>query len=251
MQHPWHDLDPGADAPEKINVVVEIPKGSRNKYELDKESGLYHLSRVLYSPMIYPGDYGFIPQSFYEDGDPLDILILINEPTFVGCIVEVRPVGIFKMLDKGLPDDKILCVPCHNPFFGNIYDLNDVPPHFLMEVAHFFAVYKDLEGSRIVSLGWDSAEVAHRQIAHSLELYREKYGKAKRSASKQVKQAAKQQKKAVKQTVKQGKESAKKTAAKKAATKGTNTAKEATKKASPHQAAKHANRTLSRKSSAS
>jgi len=169
--HPWHDVRPGANIPELVNVIVEIPKGSRNKYELDKETGLYHLSRVLYSPMIYPGDYGFIPRSYYEDGDPLDALVLINEPTFVGCTIEARPVAIFKMLDKGEPDDKILCVPAHNPFFNHISDLKEVPPHFLREVAHFFAVYKDLEGQRTLSLGWSDAAEAKRQIAHGVELY--------------------------------------------------------------------------------
>lgn len=172
MVHPWHDLPTGPKPPEKINVVVEIPKGSRNKYELDKDSGLYCLSRTLYSPMIYPGDYGLIPQTYYEDHDPLDALILLNEPTFVGCIVEVRPVGIFRMLDKGEPDDKVLCVPCGNPYFGNVYNLQDVAPHFLMEVAHFFAVYKDLEGSRTLSLGWEPVETAHRQIHHAMDLYK-------------------------------------------------------------------------------
>jgi len=174
--HPWHDLPPGPNPPEKVNVLVEIPKGSRNKYELDKESGLYSVSRTLYSPMIYPGDYGLIPQTYYEDHDPLDAIVLINEPTFTGCIVEARPVGIFRMLDKGEPDDKILCVPSNNPFFSNIYTLQDVPPHFLREVAHFFAVYKDLEGTRTLSLGWESVEVAHRQILHAINLYREKRG---------------------------------------------------------------------------
>ncbi len=172
--HPWHDLPPGPNPPEKVNVLVEIPKGSRNKYELEKESGLYTLSRTLYSPMIYPGEYGLIPQTYYEDQDPLDAIVLVNEPTFTGCIVEARPVGIFRMLDKGEPDDKILCVPSNNPFFSNIYTLQDVPPHFLKEVAHFFAVYKDLEGSRTLSLGWESVEVAHKQIRHAIQLYAEK-----------------------------------------------------------------------------
>jgi inorganic pyrophosphatase len=172
--HPWHDLPPGPNPPEKVNVLVEIPKGSRNKYELEKESGLYTLSRTLYSPMIYPGEYGLIPQTYYEDHDPLDAIVLVNEPTFTGCIVEARPVGIFRMLDKGEPDDKILCVPSNNPFFSNIYTLQDVPPHFLKEVAHFFAVYKDLEGSRTLSLGWESVEVAHKQIRHAIQLYEEK-----------------------------------------------------------------------------
>lgn len=171
--HPLHDLPPGPHPPERVNVVVEIPKGSRNKYELDKKTGLFTLSRVLYSPMIYPGEYGFIPQTHYEDGDPLDALVLINEPTFTGCIIEARPVGIFRMLDKGEPDDKVLCVPVHNPFFGNITDLGNVPPHFLREVAHFFAVYKDLEGSRTLSLGWEPAPVAQKMVMHSIEMYKD------------------------------------------------------------------------------
>ncbi len=170
--HPWHDLRPGPQSPDIINVVVEIPKGSRNKYELDKESGTYHLSRVLYSPMIYPGDYGFIPRSYYEDGDPLDAIVLINEPTFPGCIIEARPIAIFKMLDKGAPDDKVLCVPAHNPFFNHILDMKDVPPHFLREVAHFFAVYKDLEGQRTLALGWEDAVEAKKQVVHGVDLYR-------------------------------------------------------------------------------
>jgi inorganic pyrophosphatase len=123
--------------------------------------------------MIYPGDYGLIPQTHYDDGDPLDVLVLINEPTFTGCLVEARPVGIFRMLDKGEADDKILCVPRHNPFFSHIRDLKDVPPHFLKEVAHFFAVYKDLEGSRTLTLGWEGVETAHKQIMHSIELYKD------------------------------------------------------------------------------
>jgi inorganic pyrophosphatase len=171
--HPWHDISPGQNIPDALNVIVEIPKGSRNKYELNKESGFYELSRVLYSPMIYPGDYGFIPQTYYDDDDPLDAILLINEPTFVGCLVEARPIGIFKMMDKGQADDKILCVPKHNPFFATTADLKDVPPHFLIEVAHFFAVYKDLEGSRTLSLGWEDANVAHKQIEHGINLYNE------------------------------------------------------------------------------
>ncbi len=173
--HPWHDIPPAHALPDRIHVVVEIPKGSRNKYELNKSTGLYHLSRVLYSPMIYPGDYGFIPQTYYEDHDPLDAIVLINEPTFTGCVVEARPIGIFRMLDQGEPDDKILCVPVHNPFFGNVQDLKDVAPHFLAEVAHFFAVYKDLEGSRTLPLGWDGREVAMKQINHAIELYEKEH----------------------------------------------------------------------------
>ncbi len=171
--HPLHDLPPGPNPPYEINCIVEIPKGSRNKYELEKHTGMFMLDRTLYSPMIYPGDYGLVPQTHYDDGDPLDVLILGNEPTFTGCIVEVRPIGIFRMLDKGDHDDKILCVPVGNPYFKTFHDLIDVPPHFLEEVAHFFTVYKDLEGSRTHPLGWESVDVARKQIMHSIRLYKE------------------------------------------------------------------------------
>ncbi|MCB2155020.1 inorganic diphosphatase [bacterium] len=169
--HPLHDLAPGQNPPELIDVLVEIPKGSRNKYELDKDTGMFRLDRTLFSPMIYPGDYGLIPQTHYDDGDPLDALIICNEPTFTGCIVAARPVGIFRMLDKGANDDKIVCVPAGNPYFGKFRDLKDVPPHYLKEVAHFFSVYKDLEGHRTLSLGWEDVGLAHEQIMHAIKLY--------------------------------------------------------------------------------
>ena len=171
--HPLHDLPPGPNPPHEINVVVEIPKGSRNKYELDKKTGFFKLDRTLYSPMIYPGDYGLVPQTHYDDGDPLDVLILGNDPTFTSCIVEVRPIGIFRMLDKGDHDDKILAVPVSNPYFRNFHDLIDVAPHFLEEVAHFFTVYKDLEGHRTQPLGWEPVDVARKRIMHSIRLYKE------------------------------------------------------------------------------
>src|SRR5678815_6107826 len=115
--HPWHDsyVD-GAMVATAFPVVIEIPKGSKNKYELCKETGLLRLDRVLYSAVHYPGDYGFIPRTLHEDGDPLDILVRINEPTFPGCLIDARPIGVLKMLDRGEPDDKILAVPCHDPF---------------------------------------------------------------------------------------------------------------------------------------
>src|SRR5690606_21528637 len=116
--HLWHELSHGDDAPEAINVVVEIPRGSRNKYEYDKESGAFFLDRVLYSPMHYPAEYGFVPQAYYDDGDPLDVLVLMNQPTFPGCVIEARPVAIFSMIDSGEGDDKILAVPTNDPYFA-------------------------------------------------------------------------------------------------------------------------------------
>lgn len=147
MQNLWHDLSPGPDIPNIIHVVTEIPKGSRNKYEYDKDIGAFRLDRVLYSPVHYPGDYGFVPQTFYDDGDPLDVLVVTNLPTFTGCIVESRPIGMFQMLDRGQADDKVLAVLNHDPFFHEYVDYTDLPAHYLREVEHFFTVYKDLEAS--------------------------------------------------------------------------------------------------------
>ena len=117
--HLWHDVSPGPDAPEIINVVVEIPKGSRNKYELNKELGMIQLDRVLYSSLHYPGDYGLIPQTWYDDGDPLDILVMTNSPTFPGCVLQARPIGLFRMTDRDLPDDKVLAVLEKDPFYAD------------------------------------------------------------------------------------------------------------------------------------
>lgn len=168
----WHELPPGPNAPATIYVIVEIPKGSRNKYEYHKTAGVIKLDRVLYSSLHYPGDYGLIPRTYYEDGDPLDALVMINEPTFPGCIIEARPIGIFRMMDKGMPDDKILAVPATDPLAVDYRNISDLPQHFLREVAHFFEVYKDLEGVRTKPLGWEPAEVAHAQIRHAIDLYR-------------------------------------------------------------------------------
>ncbi|MGH7457854.1 MAG: inorganic diphosphatase [Longimicrobiaceae bacterium] len=174
MIHPWHDLDPGRDPPQEMTVVVEIPRGSRNKYELDKESGLFRLDRVLYSAMHYPGDYGFFPRTLAEDHDPLDALVMTTVPTFAGCRLAARPVGLFHMKDRDEMDQKVLCVPVADPFYQGHRLLSDVPDHFLREVEHFFAVYKDLEGGRVETLGWEDREKALELITSSMERYREK-----------------------------------------------------------------------------
>jgi len=171
----WHELPPGPDVPRIIYVIVEIPKGSRNKYEYHKSAGIIKLDRVLYSSLHYPGDYGLIPRTYYEDGDPLDVLVMINEPTFPGCIIEARPIGVFRMMDKGVPDDKILAVPATDPLFGGYTDISDIPPHFMREVAHFFEVYKDLEGERTKPIGWEPVGVAREQIEHAINLYRTQF----------------------------------------------------------------------------
>ena len=175
MIHPWRDLPPGKNPPEEVTALIEIPSGSRNKYELDKSSGLLRLDRVLYSAVHYPADYGFIPRTLHEDGDPCDILVLINEPTFPGCQIDARPIGVLMMLDRGEPDDKILAVPSKDPFYGEYFDIADIPQHFLKEVEHFFRIYKDLEGRRVQTVGWEKSEKAMHVINDSIARYAEKY----------------------------------------------------------------------------
>jgi inorganic pyrophosphatase len=176
----WRDLSPGAHAPEMVTTVVEIPRGSRNKYELDKETGLLRLDRVLYSAMHYPGDYGFIPKTLHEDNDPLDIIVRTDEPTFPGCLIDVRPIGVLRMLDRNEPDDKILGVPATDPRTAEYFDIADLPQHFLKEIEHFFHVYKDLEGKRVQILGWEqhqkAMDIINESIARYSAVYLEKQG---------------------------------------------------------------------------
>ena len=171
----WRDLSSGSQPPEIITAVVEIPAGSRNKYELDKESGLIRLDRVLYSAVHYPGDYGFIPRTLAEDNDPCDVLVLLNEPTFPGCQIDARPIGVLRMLDRGEPDDKILAVPCHDPFYGEYFDIADIPQHYLREVEHFFGIYKDLEGKRMEVIGWEKSEHAAEAVMDGIRAYEARY----------------------------------------------------------------------------
>jgi inorganic pyrophosphatase len=173
--NPWHDFPVGEHPPEQISAVIEIPRGSRNKYELDKTTGQFRLDRVLFSAVHYPGDYGLIPRTLHEDGDPLDILVSINEPTFTGCLIDCRPLGVLKLLDRGEPDDKIIAVPSHDPFYNEVYDIADLSQHYLKEVEHFFHIYKDLEGRRVEIIGWEKSEVAMKVITDSVVRYEEKY----------------------------------------------------------------------------
>jgi inorganic pyrophosphatase len=172
--HPWHDLDPGPAPPEQMTVLVEIPRGSRNKFEIDKRTGLFKLDRVLYSAVHYPGDYGFFPRTYAEDNDPLDALVILTVPTFTGCTIAVRPIGIFLMSDRGEMDEKVLCVPERDPLYAGYHDLADVPEHFLREVEHFFSIYKDLEGIHIASLGWRDGAAAREVIAGAIRRYEER-----------------------------------------------------------------------------
>jgi inorganic pyrophosphatase len=169
-------IPPGTAISSVVNMIVEIPKGRRNKYELDKETGMIKLDRYLYSSSVYPGDYGFVPQTLAEDGDPLDILVMVNEPTFSGCLIEARVVGMFRMKDKGVFDYKALAVPNADPLFAHIRKLEEVPPHFLREVEHFFGTYKQLEGITTESLGWVGSEEATQEVRNSVERFRTSLG---------------------------------------------------------------------------
>ena len=173
--HPWHDIPVGSKPPECVNACIEIPTNERNKYELDKELGIFRLDRVLYSAVHYPGDYGFIPRTLGDDGDPLDILVLSTIPFFTGCLVEARPIGVFNLLDKGKGDEKVLAVPVGDPYADEMRDLDDVPGHYLKEIEHFFTVYKDLEGTRTEPRGFQDAEAARGLIQRAMSLYLERF----------------------------------------------------------------------------
>lgn len=167
----------GDGQPSVVNTIVEIPKGRRSKFEIDKKTGLIRLDRYLYSSSHYPGDYGFIPQTLAEDGDPLDILVMVNEPTFSGCLIEARVIGLFRMRDRGVNDFKILGVPNKDPLFEEYRNLRNAPSHFLREVEHFFATYKQLEGVTIETMGWATAQDAIAEVKESVERFLSHKGK--------------------------------------------------------------------------
>ena len=165
-------VPPGTHLPDVVHAIVEIPKGRRSKFEVDKATGLMRLDRYLYSSSHYPGDYGFIPQTLAEDGDALDILVMVNEPTFSGCLIAARVVGLFRMTDRGAPDYKVLGVPHTDPLFNEFRELDDVPSHFLREVEHFFSTYKQLENVTVQAQGWADSRAAFVEVAASVERFR-------------------------------------------------------------------------------
>jgi inorganic pyrophosphatase len=166
-----YDLDPGHDIPEIVRMIVEIPKNSSNKYEYDAAAGLFRLDRPLYSPMHYPGDYGFIPGTLAEDNDPLDILCLVEHASFSGCLIEVRPVGVLDMEDNQEGDQKVIAVPKRSPRAEQIHTIDQLFPHLRREIEHFFSIYKELEGRRTHLLGWGGPKEARAAIVKSRERY--------------------------------------------------------------------------------
>lgn len=155
-----------------VTVMIEIPKGSRNKYEYDVGTKQIKFDRMLFSAVHYPSDYGFIVDTLAEDGDPLDALVLVWEPTFPGCIIRARPVGLFKMWDEKGADEKILCVPLADPLWNHIESLEDVPPHLLKEIQHFFTIYKELEEKKTGVEGWEDTEAAFRVIKKAQQRFK-------------------------------------------------------------------------------
>ena len=166
-----YDIDPGPACPEIVRMIVEIPKNSGNKYEYDGKLGVFRLDRALYSPMHYPGDYGFIPGTLAEDGDPLDVLALVEEPSFTGCMIEVRPVGILNMVDNEEADQKVIAVPNRNPRYDEVHTMDQIFPHVRREIEHFFTIYKELEGKKTQMRGWGRPMEAREVIVKSRKTY--------------------------------------------------------------------------------
>lgn len=172
MTNPWHSVSPGSEVPHIVNAIIEIPKGCRAKYELDKESGLLKLDRVLYSSVYYPANYGFIPQSYCDDHDPLDILVLSQVECVPMCIIEAKVIGVMQMVDGGEADDKIIAVAANDMSVNYINDISELPPHFIDEMRHFFEEYKRLEKKSVIVEEFQNKEKAEQIINQSFEDYR-------------------------------------------------------------------------------
>jgi inorganic pyrophosphatase len=168
------ELPVGANAPDLVNAVIEIPLEGISKYEYDKELHVFRLDRNLFSPVHYPGDYGFIPSTLGDDGDPLDVLVLVDTPSFPGCVQEVRPIGVLMMVDQGQGDEKIIAVGEGNPRYNDVFSYEDIYPHILKEITHFFSIYKDLEGKSVQVNGWKGATDAREIIVRAQQAFAEK-----------------------------------------------------------------------------
>lgn len=169
--------------PELVRMIVEIPKNSANKYEYDSALGVFRLDRALYSPMHYPGDYGFIPGTLAEDHDPLDVLVLVQEPSFPGCLIEVRPVGILNMVDQSERDQKIIAVPRKDPRYDQVHTMDQIFSHVKRELEHFFSIYKELEGRVTRMEGWGGPHDARKAIIDSRRAYLERQETEKQVSS--------------------------------------------------------------------
>ncbi len=176
----WHDIAPEEITPEEFTAVIEIPKGSNCKYELDKHTGLLKLDRILYTSTHYPANYGFIPRTYADDGDPLDVLVLCNESIVPLTLIRVRPIGVMRMIDGGALDDKIIAVPCSDPTFNQYNSINDLPYHIFDEIMHFFTVYKQLENKQTAVKELFDAKEAKEITAECVENYNRSFVDGKR-----------------------------------------------------------------------
>lgn len=173
----WHDVPLGNTSPEEINIIVEIPKGSNNKYEIDKDTGLMALDRANYSAAAYPCEYAFVPQTYAEDGDAMDALLLSSFPISPGILVRSRVVAFMEMIDTGEIDPKVICVPVKDKRWENVKDLEDINPHTLKELKHFFETYKELKGDKVEVPGFKNKAAALEAIKKSADAYTQKFGK--------------------------------------------------------------------------
>ncbi|KAF5476011.1 hypothetical protein F2P56_007759 [Juglans regia] len=169
--HPWHDLEIGPGAPTMFNCVVEIGKGSKVKYELDKKTGLIKVDRVLYSSVVYPHNYGFIPRTLCEDNDPMDVLVIMQEPVLPGCFLRAKAIGLMPMIDQGEKDDKIIAVCADDPEYRHYNDIKELPPHRLAEIRRFFEDYKKNENKEVAVNDFLPASAAYEAIQYSMNLY--------------------------------------------------------------------------------
>ncbi|PSC67500.1 soluble inorganic pyrophosphatase [Micractinium conductrix] len=169
--HPWHDLDIGAQAPDLVNAVIEIPRGSKVKYELDKKTGLLYVDRVLYSSVVYPHNYGFIPRTYCPDHDPLDVLVLMQEPCAPFSFLRCKPIGVMEMMDQGEQDDKIIAVHADDPEFRDFNDISELPQHRLQEIRRFFEDYKKNENKEVVVNDFLGREEALRITKEAMDSY--------------------------------------------------------------------------------
>jgi inorganic pyrophosphatase len=175
IKHPWHETSIGKNPPQKVNAIIEIPKGSRAKYEVDKESGLIKLDRVIYASMYYPLNYGFIPQTMGEDHDPLDIVVLTQVSVVPLCLIPSKVIGVMQMVDRGEADDKIIAVAEDDPSVSHINDVSDLPEYLRAEVTHFFENYKTLENKKVVIDQFLSKDRAYQIIEESIRYYKENF----------------------------------------------------------------------------
>ena len=173
----WHDIDPKVITNTDFSAVIEISKGSSCKYELDKHTGLLRLDRVLYTSTHYPANYGFIPRTFADDGDPLDVLVLCDKEILPMTLVRVYPIGVMRMIDNGALDDKIIAIPFSDPTYHNVTSIQQLPEHVFKEIMHFFTVYKQLENKQTAVKELFDADEAKKIIAKSMAAYNEKYAK--------------------------------------------------------------------------